>query len=136
MKVCATYPTKLEKSRGVDSSGSDWSQHSGNTLGNTVMCRFKHAELARDDPDHCFAAGPDGGGICGTMCQGYCNLATSPSVCSGELTLFGRERRPCDVDARTADLCRLQVPDSSAHADGERRGARSNRRVASEKRSR
>ncbi len=48
--------------------------------GNTLACRASYAALAATgggDPsiDACAAAGPSGGGLCGTLCEGYCALA-------------------------------------------------------------
>ncbi len=48
--------------------------------GNTLACRASYAALAVSgggDPaiDACAAAGPSGGGVCGTLCEGYCVLA-------------------------------------------------------------
>ncbi|GEM_PF-2995874 len=54
-------------------------------VGNTVGCRLHHAELAAKSPtsaqNHCPAAGPTGGGACGTACENYCHLADT--LCGG-----------------------------------------------------
>jgi hypothetical protein len=45
--------------------------------GNTVHCRLTQARSAKstgEPTDYCFAAGPGGGNICGTNCEGYCVL--------------------------------------------------------------
>ena len=44
--------------------------------GNTLGCRLYHATAAKGDPaTHCPHAGPGGAGVCGTNCQGYCQIA-------------------------------------------------------------
>ena len=48
---------------------------------NTVACRMGFAALAQDDPEVCGAAGPSGGGVCGTWCDTYCQVA--PLACPG-----------------------------------------------------
>ena len=52
--------------------------------GNTVGCRLTHAKKAADlgpdgVDDNCPGAGPGGGGVCGSDCEGYCALM--PSIC-------------------------------------------------------
>jgi hypothetical protein len=52
---------------------------------NTVACRDNEAERARttgEPSDHCPAAGPGGGGRCGTDCEAYCYLF--PKVCGDQ----------------------------------------------------
>jgi hypothetical protein len=49
----------------------------GDQSGNTVQCRLTQAKSAKstgEPADYCFAAGPGGGDICGTNCEGYCVL--------------------------------------------------------------
>lgn len=50
----------------------------GDDSGNTLACRMTHALIARDFPgeraNSCPAAGPGGNGVCGSNCEGYCNL--------------------------------------------------------------
>ena len=49
----------------------------GDQSGNTVYCRLTQATSAKstgEPTDYCFAAGPGGGDICGTNCEGYCVL--------------------------------------------------------------
>jgi len=53
------------------------------TSSNTLGCRFSHALAALESPaQNCAAAGPSGGGVCGTNCDAYCTLMLSicPSV--------------------------------------------------------
>jgi len=40
--------------------------------GNTVGCRQSRAARAAADPSQCPAAGPTGGGVCGTRCDAFC----------------------------------------------------------------
>ena len=48
----------------------------GDTTGNTIGCRLYHAGAALTKPAlHCVHAGPTGGGVCGSLCEVYCDLA-------------------------------------------------------------
>ena len=50
----------------------------GTQSGDTLACRSYHASAAVGDPTtHCIHAGPSGAGICGTPCQGFCDLAVA-----------------------------------------------------------
>ncbi len=42
--------------------------------GDTVGCRQSRADRASADPAQCSAAGPTGGGVCGTRCDAFCKL--------------------------------------------------------------
>ncbi|MCU1277735.1 MAG: hypothetical protein JWM53_1281 [bacterium] len=47
----------------------------GDQMGNTIGCRLYHAGAAAADPvTHCPHAGPTGGGLCGSLCENYCQL--------------------------------------------------------------
>ncbi len=49
---------------------------SADSSGNTLGCRTTHANLAKTDPvTHCPHAGPGGAGVCGTDCDGFCQIA-------------------------------------------------------------
>lgn len=55
---------------------------------NTVQCRLAEARNAKSTGEpsaYCFAAGPGGGNVCGTNCEGYCLLLkqTCPNEFSG-----------------------------------------------------
>lgn len=55
----------------------------GDTSNNSLGCRYSHALAAASNPDqNCAAAGPSGGGVCGTNCDAYCFLMAQicPSV--------------------------------------------------------
>ena len=53
----------------------------------TTACRAHHAGLALSgDPTACVAAGPDGGGVCGSFCDTYCHLAMAQ--CLGDDRIF------------------------------------------------
>lgn len=46
------------------------------TSGNTLGCRSYHARAAKGDATtHCPHAGPSGDGVCGDVCDGYCQIA-------------------------------------------------------------
>ena len=56
---------------------------------NTLGCRFNHALQAATNPDqHCAAAGPSGGGVCGNNCNAYCSmmLTICPTVFEDQAT--------------------------------------------------
>jgi hypothetical protein len=47
---------------------------------NTVACRAREAENAKDEPKgYCRSAGPGGNGKCGTDCEAYCQIF--PQIC-------------------------------------------------------
>lgn len=53
------------------------------TSGNTLGCRQYHTGAAAGDAvTHCPHAGPSGGGACGAICEGFCDVATV--VCPNE----------------------------------------------------
>ncbi|MFT6399296.1 MAG: hypothetical protein ACJAYU_004061 [Bradymonadia bacterium] len=61
------------------------------TSGNTIGCRIYHAGVASglegdENALHCGHAGPSGGGVCGTWCENYCDLALN--TCTGDNELF------------------------------------------------
>lgn len=46
------------------------------TSGNTLGCHLYHDNAAKGDPMlHCPHAGPGGDGVCGAVCDGYCQIA-------------------------------------------------------------
>jgi len=55
--------------------------------GNTLGCRYNHAQLAVGDPaTHCGHAGPAGGSTCGaTACAGFCSIVVAE--CPGQWTM-------------------------------------------------
>jgi hypothetical protein len=54
----------------------------GAQSGNSLECRVYHTGAALGDPDtHCVHAGPGGGGLCGSNCDGFCQLVMS--ACTG-----------------------------------------------------
>ena len=54
--------------------------------GNTLGCRNYHAEMAKTDATtHCVHAGPSGGGVCGTPCEGFCTIVVP--ICPSEYTV-------------------------------------------------
>ena len=51
----------------------------GDKSGNTLACRTYHsglAAMAGNAKTHCPHAGPGGDGVCGSNCEGYCQIAT------------------------------------------------------------
>lgn len=60
LEACAAFPVgKIE-----------------DATGNTLGCRLSHAHAALAMPaGECTAAGPGGDGVCGTNCDGFCEIA-------------------------------------------------------------
>jgi hypothetical protein len=59
----------------------------GDTSGNTLGCRLSHAQRAGADAGaECEAAGPGGGGVCGSNCDGFCQLVLK--YCTGMNTVY------------------------------------------------
>ena len=107
------------------------------TDGNTITCRLYHANAASSSDanaaeTHCPHAGPSGGGVCGTWCDNYCDLATKN--CSGAAELYASEAQcqatcagfaesgPLDASTGNTVQCRIyhlsvagsDPPDSAA----------------------
>lgn len=53
--------------------------------GDTAYCRLFHAGAANND-DHCFHAGPSGGGVCGGWCDALCRQ--TQASCTGDNAQF------------------------------------------------
>jgi hypothetical protein len=86
---------------------------------NTIGCRYWHAVAAGvEDPlFHCPAAGPSGGGVCGSQCELYCQLATtictdanalydSVDACLATCSIFPTDGKMGDLSGDTLQ-CRL-----------------------------
>ena len=57
--------------------------------GNTVGCRLNHANAAASDPKkECTIAGPGGEGICGSDCDGYCQIAMKYCVAANQAAVY------------------------------------------------
>ncbi len=107
MSVCSTFPVGTET----------------DTSGNTLGCRTYHAGAAQGTPAdatmHCPHAGPAGVGLCGSNCEGYCNVMvpTCPGEFSGGMSecladcegLPGKDSTAYTVASTTGDTlqCRL-----------------------------
>ncbi len=62
---------------------------SGDTSGNTLGCRTYHAGLAKTDPVmHCPHAGPGGDGVCGSDCDGFCQIAMMYCTAANSAAVF------------------------------------------------
>jgi hypothetical protein len=109
---CATYCTKIQANctaaNAQYSSSADCMAScshftvgmAADTSGNTLGCRVYHAGNAMTDPTtHCVHAGPGGGGVCGTPCEGFCSLVTaecptqypSASTCATECAAYAQD---------------------------------------------
>ena len=74
---------------GFCSDAAGWEPGSASdSASNTLGCRLQHAEeaLLIDPESHCSAAGPSGGGVCGSWCDVYCGLTRE--LCTGAQQLF------------------------------------------------
>ncbi len=70
--------------------------------GNTLGCRLYHAMAAKADPvTHCPHAGPGGAGVCGTNCQGYCQIAQM--YCAGSSQIYSSLSDCMSVCAKVPD---------------------------------
>ena len=88
---------------------------SADTSGDTLGCRSYHAMAAKGDPKtHCPHAGPGGGGLCGTNCQGYCQLAMLYCTSANMAKVYDTLADCMAVCAATPD----DVPPSIAVQDG------------------
>jgi hypothetical protein len=82
MATCATFTSK--------GMASD-------TAGNTLGCRIYHAGApAKADPaTHCQHAGPSGAGVCGTECDGFCQIVVD--ACPTQYATAGACQTTCDT---------------------------------------
>ncbi len=72
----------------LDQAGWPAGSYAGDQA-DTIGCRLAQLKLAeaREDPEsYCPAAGPTGGGVCGSLCESYCRLAERN--CKGTNTLY------------------------------------------------
>jgi hypothetical protein len=59
----------------------------GDELGNSIECRLHYALQAAENPeDNCRSAGPGGDGVCGSNCEGFCQIQSV--ACTGDLQQF------------------------------------------------
>ncbi|HTV22326.1 MAG TPA: hypothetical protein VMG12_26745 [Polyangiaceae bacterium] len=59
----------------------------GDLNNNTVECRLARAELAQatgEASSYCHTAGPGGGGVCGSDCEGFCTLMAAKCSLMGD----------------------------------------------------
>ncbi len=71
-----------------------WARGPAGRDADTLDCRQTYAEKAAlvSPGPNCAAAGPSGGGRCGSLCESYCDAALG--LCQGDLALFG-DREAC-----------------------------------------
>jgi hypothetical protein len=64
-----------------------WPTGQQNSAANTVQCRIGQAlkATAQDQFPYCYQAGPTGGGVCGPLCQNFCDAAARncPALLTG-----------------------------------------------------
>jgi len=66
--------------------------------GNTLGCRTYHAGAAKDAPAmHCTHAGPGGDGVCGSNCDGFCQIAMM--YCTGADEVYADDAA-CQADCK------------------------------------
>jgi hypothetical protein len=66
----------------------------GDRSGNSVSCRLSAALIAKDEvPHYCPVAGPGGNGVCGSNCEGLCELRAK--VCNQD---GAKDRVACQND--------------------------------------
>jgi hypothetical protein len=117
MAVCATFPAGTET----------------DTQGNTLGCRSYHAGAAQgttaDATLHCPHAGPAGVGLCGSNCEGYCNIMVT--TCPGEFSagtseclqkcdgLAGKDSTAYTVASTTGDTLQCRLYHASVGAESQ-----------------
>lgn len=80
----------------------------GDAAGNTLGCRLTHATLAATDPaTHCPHAGPGGDGVCGSTCDGYCQLVDM--FCTGASKIYSSDAACHERCSATADDERFDI---------------------------
>lgn len=91
----------------------------GDQSGDSVACRLYHANAAAADPDlHCPHAGPSGDGVCGTDCEGYCDLATT--YCTGASQVYTDRAQCMSVCNATPNTVRfVDAADATLEASDE-----------------
>lgn len=78
------------------------------TGGNTLGCRLYHANAAASNAAlHCPHAGPGGDGVCGTACDGYCQLVNK--FCVGAAKIYADDAACHTRCAATADDVRFNI---------------------------
>jgi len=76
--------------------------------GNTLGCRLYHAGAAKADADtHCPHAGPSGDGVCGSACDGYCQLVKK--YCVGTAKIYADDAECHTRCAATTDDVRFNI---------------------------
>jgi hypothetical protein len=93
----------------------------GDQSGNSIQCRLRNAELApTEPPTYCSAAGPSGGGVCGTVCEAYCTMMDV--ACS---TGYFADDAACELDCTALpDLGSYTVDSAAAMFRGEHQQCR------------
>lgn len=90
----AQYASEAECLAYCDDTGAFGVGSTDDADTNTIGCRIFHAGAAADDATHCIHAGPTGGGVCGTWCDNYCDMALRH--CTGEGALYA-DRAACEA---------------------------------------
>ncbi len=132
---CATYcSTIMTNCRGEGDGGAGNAQYASmadclavcmampvgaaaDTSGNTLGCRTYHARAAAMDPTtHCPHAGPGGAGLCGSNCEGYCQIAQR--YCTGANQVYASLAQCMSTCAMFPDTVRYGagVPDGNSTA--------------------
>ena len=95
MSVCTAFPVGA----------------ANDTSGNTLGCRTYHANLAAgtaaNATTHCPHAGPGGDGVCGKICDGYCQLAEK--FCVGSAKIYTNAADCQATCAATTGTARFNV---------------------------
>jgi hypothetical protein len=82
---------------------------SGDVAGDTLGCRVHETELAAASPAaaaiHCRRAGPGGDGVCGTNCDGFCDLAMMFCSAANNAQIYpSRDACLADCAAHATDM--------------------------------
>lgn len=95
----------------------------GDSSGNSVYCRLYHAKATASDPTHCAHASVSGAGICGALCEVYCDyslkycssLYSDRSACLETCANFPAAGH--DHDPATGNSVECRIFHASAAAD-------------------
>lgn len=104
----------------------------GETTGNSRACRAYYATGANSGPpSYCARAGPTGGNVCGTLCEGFCSIVQNSctalnqayanlTACMGSCDVFAAGAGGYNTSATLGDTleCRVYQATVAATADG------------------
>ena len=86
----------------------------GDKSGNTLGCRAYHAGAAKADATtHCVHSGPGGAGVCGTNCDGYCQIAMMYCTAANQAAVYATLADCKTACAAFPDTAKLDVTNTT-----------------------